>query len=140
MKSALANIGEHGASKRAASLEEAGINKDMDFIAEHIDGFIATLQALIEKLEPPETADTETDGESMVEDTDFLREQLESVLNACGMYDIMAANTAFNRLDEKPWKPGTKDTIEKIRDMLILYSDFDEAAVMVEAILSKGTV
>jgi len=47
MKSALLNVGKNDAAGLAASLEEAGRNKDNDFILANSENFIKTLEAII---------------------------------------------------------------------------------------------
>jgi CheY-like chemotaxis protein/nitrogen-specific signal transduction histidine kinase/HPt (histidine-containing phosphotransfer) domain-containing protein len=133
MKSALANIGEEQKSQTAAALEEAGINKDLDFINANINGFVQTLEKLIVELTPSET---EAFDDTITEDILFLKEQLEIIKAACEDYDDTAAYTALDLLKEKPWKKETIAALEKIRDTLFLHSDFDEAAKQVENILS----
>jgi signal transduction histidine kinase/CheY-like chemotaxis protein len=49
MKSALANVGEDEASALAAALESVGRSGDMEYIAENIDEFIQTLEALVDR-------------------------------------------------------------------------------------------
>jgi CheY-like chemotaxis protein len=137
MKSALANVNEPDASKTAADLEEAGLKKDMGFIAGHTDGFIKTLETLIEKLEPKEAAKAEDDN--INEDTAFLSEQLAIIKNACENYDIQTAYAALNRLNEKQWKAGTADAIENIWNELHLNSGFEEAASIASNIIHQAS-
>jgi CheY-like chemotaxis protein len=49
MKSALANVGEDEASALAAARERVGRSGDMEYIAENIDEFIQTLEALVDR-------------------------------------------------------------------------------------------
>jgi signal transduction histidine kinase/CheY-like chemotaxis protein len=127
MKSALANVGETEKSQMAAALEKAGLNGDMDFIAAKTESFIKTLESLIRKLSIAQTAGADA-GAHVVEDTAYLKEQLHIIKTACVRYDDTVAYAAFDRLKEKPWKPGTAAALEEIRDMLFLHSDFDGAA------------
>jgi HPt (histidine-containing phosphotransfer) domain-containing protein len=128
MKSALGNIGEEKKSQTAFALEEAGINKDHEFINANIDSFIQILEQLIVELTPPETSEISADNdETIIEDTVFLKEQLEIIKAACEAYDDNAAYVALDRLKEKPWKKVTSNALEKIHDTLFLHSDFDEA-------------
>jgi HPt (histidine-containing phosphotransfer) domain-containing protein len=54
MKSALANIGEAGLSSIADELEQAGKNNDMAAMLSETQGFIESLQSVIEKIKPKE--------------------------------------------------------------------------------------
>jgi signal transduction histidine kinase/DNA-binding response OmpR family regulator len=131
MKSALANIGETGKSQAAAELEQAGLDGDGDLIAANTESFIKTLESLIKKLSPTQTTGSNAD---IAEDTAYLAEQMQVIKTACEDYDDTAAYAALDRLKEKPWKPQTAATLEKIRDMLFLHSDFDAAAEQADKI------
>jgi HPt (histidine-containing phosphotransfer) domain-containing protein len=136
MKSALANVGEPEASSLASLLESAGQNGDMDYISANTDGFIETLEILIDKLRtamPSRTDDIDAD-----EDTAYLAEQLRIIKSACEDYDEKTAYAAFDRLNEKRWKPETAETLEKIRDMLFYSSDFDGAATMAGELIKES--
>jgi signal transduction histidine kinase/DNA-binding response OmpR family regulator len=123
MKSALANIGETEKSQAAAALEQAGLDGDTDFIAANTESFIEALEILIIKLNKS-AANTD---DAVVEDTAFLREQLQIIKTACEDYDDTAAYAALDRLKEKMWKGQTAGALERIRDMLFLHSDFEGA-------------
>jgi CheY-like chemotaxis protein/HPt (histidine-containing phosphotransfer) domain-containing protein len=131
MKSALANVGETEKSQAAAALEQAGLDGDTGFIAAHIENFITTLESLIKKLGPAQTAAAGADvmeDAAVAEDAAYLKEQLEIIKTACADYDDTAAYAALDRLKQKPWKPQTASALEEIHDMLFLHSDFDGAA------------
>jgi CheY-like chemotaxis protein len=128
MKSALANVGESEASRTAAALENAGRRGDAGYISANIDVFIRTLESLVDKFGGLETADADkSDNSAAAEDTDYLKEQLRLVKSACDNYDDDAAYAALDRLKEKRWKPATAELLEKIREALYVYSDFDGA-------------
>ena len=133
MKSALANIGEGEKSALAFELEKAGLNSDMEFIADNTESFIETLEVLIESLSPPETKNY--DAESISEDREYLKETLLTVKTACEDYDDTAAYTALDLLkEETQWKPETLAALENIRDTLFLHSDFEGAAEQAKAL------
>lgn len=127
MKSALANVGEQEASKQAALLEEIGFSGD-------VGGFIKTLETLIVKYS---LENTDGDSDGVDEDTDYLREQLLAVIEACGNYDDDSAHAALSRLKQKTWTTVTKDALEKIHDALFIYSDFDGAADLCAKLLDE---
>ncbi|MDR2898258.1 MAG: Hpt domain-containing protein, partial [Spirochaetaceae bacterium] len=132
MKSALANIGETEISAAAYGLEKAGTNGDMDFIHANIEGFVKTLEVLVQTLVPVETDDiSNTD---IVEDTEYLKEQLQNIKTACENYDDTGAYAALDVLKEKQWKPQTKAVLEEIWNALFLHSDFDGAMELLETL------
>jgi len=90
-------------------------------------------QIKIKKLSPAPTAASE--NANVVEDTAFLKEQMQIIKTACAAFDDTSAYAALDRLKEKSWKPQTVAALEKIRDTLFLHSDFDEAAELAEGIM-----
>jgi HPt (histidine-containing phosphotransfer) domain-containing protein len=132
MKSASANVGGLEISEMAAGLEDAGLNGDADYIAVNTEIFIEALEALTTKLRPAEAAAEDTGDADVIEDTEFLTEQFEIIRNACENYDADTAYAALERLKEKQWKTQTSDSIEKIRDLLYLSSDFDGAVEIIQ--------
>jgi signal transduction histidine kinase/CheY-like chemotaxis protein len=146
MKSALANVGETEKSQAAAALEKAGLSGDTDFIAANTENFIQTLESLVRKLSPAQTAvgiraddrdvaDMDVAGTDAEEDTAYLKEQLQIVKTACEDYDDTAAYAALDRLKEKQWKAQTSAALEEIHDALFLHSDFDGAARLTEVLM-----
>ena len=133
VKSASANVKEHEVSELAGILEDAGIKNDTVFIAETVNKLIMMLEAVLIKLKPTEAADA--DDADLQEDTAYLKEQLKFIEAACKEFDDDAAYAAFDRLKEKTWSAKTHDEIEKIRDVLYLDSDFDEAVRMIAEFL-----
>jgi HPt (histidine-containing phosphotransfer) domain-containing protein len=142
MKAALANVKEQKASELAGELEDAGINKSMEFIAANTHKFIETLETIITAFAPIGAAGTDgdvnADNVDIADDTDYLKKQLELVKTACEDYDSDAAYAALDRLNENKWSAKTTEAIEKIRDTLYLDSDFDNAAEMIEEHLSSA--
>jgi HPt (histidine-containing phosphotransfer) domain-containing protein len=135
MKSALANIGENEASELAFTLEKAGFDGDLEFIAANTEQFIETLETLIKRINPAETA-TDTGSEAdIIEDTVYLIEQLQIVINTCEDYDRKAVFSVLDSLKEKQWKFSTSAALEEIHEKLSLHSDFDGAIELVRAFL-----
>lgn len=124
MKSALANIGEHEASKVAAALEANGFSEDAA-------DFIVTLEALLDKYKP-DTVETASS-----EDTEYLAEQLAIIKTACESFDDDTAFAALDQLNEKQWTKDTTTALQEIRDTLFVYSDFEGAANQVNTLLSS---
>ncbi|MCL2809790.1 MAG: ATP-binding protein [Treponema sp.] len=121
MKSALANVGEYEASQEAFLLEEAGLKSNTGFIKTNTRNFIKRLEDLIEKFMPPVHELSQIHDE----DSEYLTEQLQIIKAACEQYDDDTAYAAFNRLKEKTWSEKTSLMLERLRDMLYLYSDFE---------------
>jgi len=123
MKSALLNVGEQDVSAIASSLENAGLKGDINFIKTNTDHFINELNNIIEKFSPSENI--EELNEAYTDDKPYLSEQLKIIKNACENYDDDTAYAALDLLKEKQWSTETSCKLEKIRDMLFIYSDFD---------------
>jgi HPt (histidine-containing phosphotransfer) domain-containing protein len=138
MKSALANIGENEISELAFTLERAGLNGDKEFIAANTGNFIERLESLISSISPAET-DPGADINA-IEDTAFLKEQLQYIQSACDSFDRKAAFAALDLLIEKQWKAKTQAALENIRELISLHSDFDEAAERVQIFIEKNRI
>jgi signal transduction histidine kinase/CheY-like chemotaxis protein/HPt (histidine-containing phosphotransfer) domain-containing protein len=126
MKSALANVGEGEASRAAAALENAGKNGDTGYISAHIGEFIRTLESLIDKYGGADGVD-ESGKSVAAEDADYLIEQLRTIKSACDDYNDDAVYVAIDRLKKRRWKPSTAESLEKIREVLYVSSDFERA-------------
>jgi HPt (histidine-containing phosphotransfer) domain-containing protein len=119
MKAALANVGEHEASRQAEELENIGFAADTDRMIETLEALIAKYKSAGSKVLGSPSHD---------EDTAFLKAQLQIVKTACENYDDKAAYAAFDRLKEKQWKPENAAMLEELRGELFLHSDFDGVA------------
>jgi CheY-like chemotaxis protein len=151
MKSALANIGENEASELAFALEKAGLNGDLEFIAANVEQFIETLESLIKRINQAEiVADTDSGAESsaeahegrgsppeIIENTAYLIEQLQTVINACEDYNRKVVFSVFDSLKQKQWKTSTAAAFEKIHEKLSLHSDFEGTGELAGALLEK---
>jgi len=124
MKSALANIGETSASKRALALELAGKEQNRSFIKTHARSLIDSIRLIEARMQLEN--DNSASSDDIEEDTTFLREQLQIISAACAAYDERPVNAALEALKKLPWKKETKVLIDKIAEQL-LYGDFDEA-------------
>jgi CheY-like chemotaxis protein len=124
MKSALANIGEVSASKRALALELAGKEQNRSFIKTHARSLIDSIRLIEARMQLEN--DNSASSDDIEEDTTFLREQLQVISNACAIYDERPVNAALEALKKLPWKKETRVLIDKIAEQL-LYGDFDEA-------------
>ena len=134
LKSMLALLGEIDKSAIAAKLEESGNNNDMNFISNNLGSFIDSIEALIASL-TPNLIDEKTNTE-LVEDTEFLREQLLKIKNACEEYNDATVYAILDSLKEKQWKASTIAALDEIYDMVYLSSDFEGAASYLSAYCS----
>jgi len=124
IKSALANIGEHAASKLAFVLEKAGKENNRAIIKAQTKGLIDFIRHIKERInEENKNYRLESDTD---ENSEFLREQLQIICEACAVYDERSVDAALKALRKLSWKKETLDFIDKIAGY-ILYSDFDEA-------------
>ena len=138
IKPTLANLGEHEASDAAFALEKAGLSGDSDFIRANTEGFITTLEGLIQKLCAEMLVDSDSvtpHGSNVTEDTAYLTEQLKNIKTACEDYNAKAAYAVLDQLREKLWKVETTAALEKIRDTLFLHSDFEGACELIDELL-----
>ena len=139
MKSALANIGEKEKSALALELELASRNDNIEFVIANIESFIEMLETMIKDLTDKglalqKTVQADTD---ITEDTVFLKEQLLIIKTACENYDDTQAYITLDLLKKKSWKTETSVSLERLRDILFLDSDFEEAASLVNTLLEK---
>jgi signal transduction histidine kinase/CheY-like chemotaxis protein/HPt (histidine-containing phosphotransfer) domain-containing protein len=136
MKSALANIGESEKAKLASALEQAGLNGDIGYMKANTEGFIQVLEELIKAISKNEETVIEDDTE-ISEDRAYLTEQLEAIKSACENFDNVNVYRILDRLKEKALKKETVKTLEKIREVVYVFSDFEEAVTIIRKFLEK---
>ncbi|MCL2214759.1 MAG: ATP-binding protein [Treponema sp.] len=137
MKSALANIGEKELSGKAMELEQAGRDQNIDLILSNLQGFIKSLQQVVDKLKPIMEDTAENESEATDEfDRAFLQEKLSAFQEACSSMDKKAAKEALSSLKQKTWPRFIKGQLSIIAEHL-LHSEFDEAAAMTKDIFIK---
>jgi len=132
MKSALANIGENELSEKAAKLELAGRNQNIDVILSALPEFLASLCQVIEKLKP---SDDDGIQEGNGADMPYLREKLDIIQKACESFDKKTAKDALAALKQKTWPKKVKEQLSDIAERL-LHSEFDEARAIAKEIFS----
>jgi PAS domain S-box-containing protein len=123
MKSALANIGESELSGKAAELEQAGRDQNINFIILWLPEFLTSLKEIVEKLLPEDDETEEND------DADFayLQEKLQIIQKACSSYNKKTAKAALTDIKKKTWPRSVKEQLSTLAEHL-LHSEFDEAA------------
>jgi len=131
MKSALANIGENELSEKAAKLEQAGREKNVDVILSALPEFLASLYKTIEKFKPAEDDVQENDVDSG--DMPYLQEKLIIIQKACESLDKKTAKDALAALKQKTWPKKVKEQLSDITERL-LHSEFEEAGAIAKEI------
>jgi len=132
MKSALANIGEAKLSGVAFRLEEAGRQQNIALISDETPEFLASLRAVIEKINPDKDGiDKEVSLDINEEDKAYLLEKLADIQKACADYDKKTAKAILAQIRQKTWPHNVTESIEKIAEHL-LHSEFTEASNMAE--------
>jgi CheY-like chemotaxis protein len=133
MKSALANIGEAYLSVEAATLEQAGREKNINLILSGFPPFLEKLRAIIKKLEPEENAGKNANaaGGNDVGDNKYLEEKLLAVKEACALLDKKTAKDTLAELRKKTWIQPVDEQLSAISAHL-LHSEFDEAIQVID--------
>ena len=134
MKSALANIKENDLSAEAAKLEQAGRDRDTDYVLAELPAFLEKLYAVIYRYDPDEEEHTKTDSEA--DDIPYLKEKLLDIRAACATYNKKAARAAFAKLKEKTWPPAVREWIRTITGYL-LHSEFDEITKIIDSYMQQ---
>jgi CheY-like chemotaxis protein len=127
LKSALANIGETKLSDFAKELEQAGRDKNTNFISEKTKTFLSELRTVVDKLKP--IAGEYGKGKVSDEDKEHLRKTLLLIKGACEAYDVNAAMALLKELKKKAWPSPYGELLDTITKHL-LHSDFDEAGAV----------
>ncbi|MCL2441991.1 MAG: ATP-binding protein [Treponema sp.] len=131
MKSALANVGESELSNKAAELEQAGRDQNINLILSSLPDFMESLNQVIEKLKAPEVDEADEDESNAInaEDQAYLQEKLMAIQAACASFDKKTAKEALAAIKQKSWAKVTRDQLSAIAEHL-LHSEFDEAAAI----------
>jgi CheY-like chemotaxis protein len=128
MKSALANIGETNLSADAATLEQAGREKNVNLILSEIPSFMEMLRTIIRKLDPKEDAGKNADNSG---DNKYLEEKLLAVKEACVLYDKKTAKDTLAELRKETWPQSVNEQLSAI-SVHLLHSEFDEAVHVID--------
>ncbi|MCL2168911.1 MAG: PAS domain S-box protein [Defluviitaleaceae bacterium] len=133
MRSALHNVGQKDASKKAGLLEDAARAGDMAAIASFTPGLTEMIQAAIEELDGCISKSFDVDAQAC--DVELLKSQMQLIYDACENYEIDDAKAALKVLYDAKYPSSIKDSIDEIRDHL-LGSDFEEAAALAAKLLN----
>ena len=136
MKSALSNVGESELSSKAAELEQAGRDQNINIILSSLPDFIKELNHVIEKLKPSDDEPDDTNINDDPQSIEFLQEKLISIQAACASLDKKTAKEALSALKQKNWPKHIKDKLSVIAERL-LHSEFDEVAAIAREVYFK---
>jgi HPt (histidine-containing phosphotransfer) domain-containing protein len=134
LKSALVNVGEIDLSTTAASLEQAGRDKDTALMVAKTREFLDKLWIIIEKHIPHQESTVggePTDLRSFVEDRAYLQEKLLTIKNACKAYDRKTIKEIIMKLRQMVWKSEIKELLAKMDEQL-LNGDFEAVSKIAE--------
>jgi len=131
VKPGLFNIGNNELAKSADTLEAAARAQDAEFVKQEIYGFVESLKKIVAELERADMLKLQ-----VVEDTAFVKAQLQIIKTACEDFDVEAAQAAIDRLREVPCLVETLELLRQIED-LMLTSDFDAMEELLSAHLHQ---
>jgi len=136
LKSALANIGATKLSEMAKMLEMIGKRKDLNFITVNTDHFIASLGALLSRIDGALLSQSKnSEGHTAADDQRF-KSELVKLKTALGTMDGNAINLAVEALQNMTL---SDDEITAVRYILknIMLVEYDEAIEQIEALLQR---
>ena len=120
MKTALSNINEFTLSKTAASLEQAGKNKETVQITNETPEFIGELRKVIEKLTVfLEMHKSKTGSAGTVEDYELLKQKATIIKEAFESYDKKTAKDILAELRQLTWQPNINELLTKMSEQLL---------------------
>ncbi|MCL2616689.1 MAG: response regulator [Defluviitaleaceae bacterium] len=134
LKSALHNIGHGELSNAAHNLERAGLAYDTDTVRALTPGFLDSLRQVIEEVSPPKKASVSPPGNTP--DHAAIRGHMLTLQAACEAYDISAADGTLGTLKQMNVSAQTQAILDEI-ESLILFGDFEEAAVLAQGGVSE---
>ncbi|MDR0943605.1 MAG: response regulator [Ruminococcus sp.] len=134
MKSACGNVGLTELSEDAKLIEFAAKNNEKKVINEKLPTFIDDLTEAIKKLKA-EIEEKKEEAEP-VDDTANISSTLTVIAEACDNYDETIAEPLIGGLTKGSYEPKTKETIDKISE-LIMFAEFEEAAVLARELIEK---
>jgi CheY-like chemotaxis protein/HPt (histidine-containing phosphotransfer) domain-containing protein len=132
LKGVLANIGAERLSKWAAKLERAskpGGEFSPDTCREETHPFMADLTEFRDKLRSTSlivTPTAEEESSKPAGETQFLKEQMALLKDACGKYSFKVIKEIIAGLGEYKWEEDTQKELENIRDLTVSL-DYDKA-------------
>ena len=120
MKSSLWNVDEKKLSELAGQLEEAGRDGNTDIIKSSVPELLAGLRVLLEKYEPEQ----DTNEETQDEDVEGLRNELLAIQKMCADYNRKGALDKIAGM--KNGSLRTRTVLNDIKEY-VLHSEFEDA-------------
>jgi len=129
MKSALANVGEAELSAFSAKLEHAGRSKNTGIITALTPKLLRNLQAVADKLSPPQQEDENCD--LLGEDNKYLRKKLLALKEACESYDKPTMKDVIIEVRERKWPRQIEESLITMSELL-LQGEFENLSTTAE--------
>jgi len=136
LKSASANIGAEALSKAAAILEQAGERQDKEYIEEHTQEFLASLETMLHNIMDVlvlRQDKTENDKHDIGE----LRSELSILKDALESLDAGTINKSIENLGNIVHSGSIKSRILDISDK-VLVGEYEDAMDIIEKLLKEG--
>jgi len=129
MKSALANIGEKELSAEANKLEQAGREKDINFLLSETKDFLENLDKVINGIKKREEKNelSEDSEESLA----MLKDKLQIIKDACTEMNKKVIKNVLIELRKRAWTQKTNELLTGIEEHL-LHSDFDDVSALID--------
>jgi CheY-like chemotaxis protein len=125
VKHALKNIGRKPLANTAQILEKAGRDRKFKKIHKELPAFLQKLHKVIAELDPGD------ESTNISEDMDFLRKNMEKIVDACAFSDRDDALSAVKELQKMPYSKKINSVIEGVAALLV-NNDLDEAGELAE--------
>ena len=138
LKSASANIGAADFSAAAKAMETAGEKNDLDYIKTNNEGFLLDFKQLLNRIYDFLTAykDKNNNAKNTI-DVELLKEELRKLKTALEAFDAGTINRTIEGLQSTVQADETGIVVNNIFDK-VLFGDYEEAAVLIESILSEA--
>jgi len=129
MKSALANIGEKELSAVANRLEQAGRDKDINFLLSETNEFLEKLDKVINEIKKrEEKSELSEDSEESIA---LLKEKLQIIKDACNEMNKKVIKNVLIELRKMAWTQKANELLTAIEEHL-LHSDFEEVSALID--------
>jgi len=133
IKSSLANVGAMSISAKAYELESAGLRKDIEFCASHLQSFSKELEDLSAKLTEAFSELPKGNGPSVISpELELILKRMMDSLNGKKYIEI---NDNLKKMETQELDGSLKDKVEEIMDAIIIM-DYQSALDEIQKLLS----
>jgi PAS domain S-box-containing protein len=136
MKSACGNVGLSELSEDAKVIEYSANKKNESIIKKKLPEFIENLSKSLDTLKEEIAAKEPAKEEIPVDDSSKISSTLAVIAEACDNYDETIAEPLADGLTKGSYEPKTKETIDKINE-LIMFAEFEDAAKLSRELIEK---